>query len=175
MRARYYNPNTGRFISEDAHWNPSNMIYVDRTFKEDETKYPDITASLQACNLYGYCMNNPLIFGDPFGLAVYATGVSGSIGLGATLSAGSYYIWDDNGNSGIMISGGIGGGVAATIGADTMMFLSLSNIDELSGTGTNINCILINLSLSDSGTGVGISYPGINIQVSFSGSKVIKF
>lgn len=64
MRARYYNTETGRFISEDTHWNPSNMIYGDSTFEENETKYPDITASLQASNLYGYCMGNPVIYSD---------------------------------------------------------------------------------------------------------------
>ena len=48
MRARYYNPDTGRFISEDTHWSPSNMIYGDREYKENKRKYPDITASLQA-------------------------------------------------------------------------------------------------------------------------------
>ena len=67
MRARYYNPATGRFISEDTHWNPSNMIYGDRSFEEDETKYPDITASLQAGNLYGYCMGNPVMYYDKTG------------------------------------------------------------------------------------------------------------
>ena len=64
MRARDYNPAIGRFITEDTHWNPSNMIYGDRTFEEDETKYPDITASLQAGNLYGYCMGNPISYRD---------------------------------------------------------------------------------------------------------------
>ena len=70
MRARYYNPDTGRFISEDTHWNPSNIIYGDRTFKEDEIKYPDITASLQAGNLYGYCMGNPVRYVDTNGKVV---------------------------------------------------------------------------------------------------------
>ncbi|MDO4301673.1 MAG: RHS repeat-associated core domain-containing protein [Clostridia bacterium] len=74
MRARYYNPETGRFISEDTHWNPSNMIYGDRTFEEDETKYPDITASLQAGNLYGYCMGNPIYYVDITGNSAIAAG-----------------------------------------------------------------------------------------------------
>ena len=64
MRARYYNPDTGRFISEDTHWNPLNMIYGDKEYEEGERKYPDITASLQAANLYGYCMGNPLRYKD---------------------------------------------------------------------------------------------------------------
>ncbi|MDO4301671.1 MAG: RHS repeat-associated core domain-containing protein [Clostridia bacterium] len=73
MRARYYNPETGRFISEDTHWNPSNMIYGDRTFEEDETKYPDITASLQAGNLYAYCMGNPNKYIDTYGESAWET------------------------------------------------------------------------------------------------------
>ena len=31
LRARYYDSSTGRFISEDTHWNVNNMIYGDKT------------------------------------------------------------------------------------------------------------------------------------------------
>ncbi len=56
------------------------MIYGDRTFEEDETKYPDITASLQAGNLYGYCMGNPVMYYDKTGDSVTAATVIAGIG-----------------------------------------------------------------------------------------------
>jgi RHS repeat-associated protein len=81
LRARYYNPVIGRFLNEDTHWNPSNMIYGDNPVKwnerqEDEKdplglntyKYkPDITAIIQSNNLYIYCMDNPLMYQDANG------------------------------------------------------------------------------------------------------------
>lgn len=58
---------TGRFISEDTHWNPSNMIYGDNEYKKEEIKYPDIISILQATNLYGYCIGNPIVYKDVTG------------------------------------------------------------------------------------------------------------
>lgn len=65
LRARYYDTETGRFISEDSHWNIDNMIYGDREYKEHETKIPDINAIEQSSNLYVYCINNPVKYTDP--------------------------------------------------------------------------------------------------------------
>ena len=39
LRNRYYDSESGRFISEDIHWNPSNMIYGDKEYEEGEMKY----------------------------------------------------------------------------------------------------------------------------------------
>jgi hypothetical protein len=36
LRARYYEPGTGRFLSEDTHWNTGNMIYGDDPIKWNE-------------------------------------------------------------------------------------------------------------------------------------------
>ena len=71
LRARYYDPSVGRFISEDTHWNPTNMIYGDKEYEEGETKIPNIASILQSSNLYAYCMNNPVMYKDPSGLDVY--------------------------------------------------------------------------------------------------------
>ncbi len=54
LRARYYDPSVGRFISEDTHWNPTNMIYGDKEYEEGETKIPNIASILQSSNLYAY-------------------------------------------------------------------------------------------------------------------------
>ncbi len=47
LRARYYNPSTGRFISRDS--------------------YTGKTSDPLSLNLYTYCHNNPLIYTDPSG------------------------------------------------------------------------------------------------------------
>ena len=77
LRARYYDPSIGRFISEDPHWNLGNMIYGDKEYEEDEIKQPDIQAISQASNLYMYCLNNPLKYADPSGES-YALAWGGS-------------------------------------------------------------------------------------------------
>lgn len=47
LRARYYNPNIGRFISEDSYWG------------EDDNPL--------SLNLYTYCLNDPIKYIDPTG------------------------------------------------------------------------------------------------------------
>ncbi len=60
LRARQYNPVTGRFTTEDTHWTVGNMIY-------DENGSISLEAMLQAGNLYAYCMGNPVGYSDPSG------------------------------------------------------------------------------------------------------------
>ena len=69
LRNRYYDPSIGRFISEDTHWNPNNMVYGDKESKDEEIKIPDVNAIMQSSNLYAYCMNNPVKYVDPSGLS----------------------------------------------------------------------------------------------------------
>ena len=82
LRARYYNPRTGRFLTEDPHWNIGNMIFGDNPVKWHEregdpddplglntyTLRPDILAIKQSGNLYVYCIGNPIMYRDPTGL-----------------------------------------------------------------------------------------------------------
>ena len=56
LRARFYNPAIGRFISEDPYWTIFNM--------QSSTE-----AILQAGNLFVFVMNNPVRFIDPSGLS----------------------------------------------------------------------------------------------------------
>ena len=49
LRSRYYNPEWGRFISADA--------------------FADTGQGLIATNMYAYCLNNPVNYADPTGLA----------------------------------------------------------------------------------------------------------
>lgn len=48
----------GRFVNEDTHWNPTNMIYGDDAESENPT--PSISAILQSTNLYAYCSGDPV-------------------------------------------------------------------------------------------------------------------
>ncbi|WP_313180118.1 RHS repeat-associated core domain-containing protein [Lacrimispora sp.] len=40
LRARNYRSTTGRFLTEDTHWNPQNMLYGDNPIKWNERE-PD--------------------------------------------------------------------------------------------------------------------------------------
>ena len=100
LRARYYNPTTGRFLSEDPYWNVGNMIYGTNPVKWNErtgnsndplglnayTYKPDILSIMQSGNRYVYCVNNPVRWVDPSGeklkaaiVAIAAGAVSGAI------------------------------------------------------------------------------------------------
>ena len=80
LRARYYDPSVGRFTQEDTHWNASNMIYGDEPQQIGEYKdplgtsryvyAPQITAVMQAGNLYGYGLQNPVKYFDHTGTLV---------------------------------------------------------------------------------------------------------
>jgi len=55
LRARFYNPAIGRFISEDPYWTIFNI-------------QSSVGAMMQAANLYAFVANNPVMFIDPSGL-----------------------------------------------------------------------------------------------------------
>ncbi len=63
LRNRYYDPAIGRFTQEDTYWNVHNMIYGD----DPESNIPDYSAIMQSCNLYVYCMSDPMNCVDPWG------------------------------------------------------------------------------------------------------------
>ena len=79
LRARYYNPRIGRFTARDAHWTSVNAIYGDNPQKINERQdklglsyyayAPQISAVMQAGNLYVYCMGNPVRYVDETGEA----------------------------------------------------------------------------------------------------------
>ena len=93
LRARYYDPSVGRFTQEDAHWNTSNMIYGDEPQQIGEyedplgtsryTYAPQITAVMQAGNLYRYTSGNPVKWSDPDG----EIGVLVTLAIGAAIGA----------------------------------------------------------------------------------------
>jgi RHS repeat-associated protein len=72
LRARYYEPGTGRFIQQDSHWNTDNMIYGDNPIiLSGSSKVPDDKAIMQSYNLYAYGVNNPILYIDPDGELAY--------------------------------------------------------------------------------------------------------
>ena len=60
LRARHFNPTTGRFTQPDPFWNIHNM-------------QGGTGAILQSANLFVFVMNNPVIFVDPLGLVAWTT------------------------------------------------------------------------------------------------------
>ena len=98
LRARYYNPGTGRFTQEDPHWNPGNMIYGDHPQKINEREdalglktyayAPDIEAIIQHSNLYTYAINTPTLYKDANGEIGVLASIAISAGVGALIGGG---------------------------------------------------------------------------------------
>ena len=114
LRARYYDPTIGRFITADNHWNVGNMLYGDDPIKFGGIYVPFIAAMIQSGNLYVYCMNNPLLYFDSDGtfslsnLFKVAIGVAAiAVGVAVTVATG--------GAAGVAVAAGIK--TALTVGA----------------------------------------------------------
>ncbi len=105
LRARYYDPGIGRFTQMDTHWNVSNMIYGDNPQKINEREdalglktyiyVPQITAILQAGNLYVYCVDNPIAHCDANGKTTYFFGFAFNCNFGQGTIVTYGYAWDD--------------------------------------------------------------------------------
>ncbi len=171
MRARYYNPVSGRFISEDTHWNPSNMIYGDKTYKEDETKYPDITASLQSSNLYGYCMGNPVKYNDIYGEKTYVTGIAGEIGAPLIISGTIAKVYDDFGNKGYLIAPSVGAGAGIGLGPSYGEY-DVDTIYDLRGTTADGSVAGFSINLEKPDDGMAYSF-GLEIKITVTKTFVI--
>jgi len=68
LRARNFNPRTGRFTQPDPHWGIHNHIFGDSPTLRNGRNVPSIHAILQSGNLFMYTMHNPVFFNDPSGL-----------------------------------------------------------------------------------------------------------
>ena len=81
LRARYYDPNIGRFTQQDTHWTTANSIYGDNPQKINEREdklglksysyAPQITAVMQSGNLYVYGVGNPVLYADANGAWIH--------------------------------------------------------------------------------------------------------
>ena len=68
LRARFFNPRTGRFTQPDPHWYTGNMIFGDSPTMRNRRFMPNAAAILQSGNLYVFTINNPIRWVDPTGL-----------------------------------------------------------------------------------------------------------
>ena len=139
LRARDYRPATGRFLTEDPHWHPGNMIYGDQEKKNDKHTIdmkglswlnsgvimPDMEAINQSTNLYMYCMNNPIRYSDKNGEVALLAAIAIGAVAGAVISAGielGMQLWKSKslaevewGRVGIQAAtGAVSGGLAAS-------------------------------------------------------------
>jgi len=112
-RARYYDPNTARFLAKD----PIGIAGGDT-------------------NLYRYVLNNPKNYVDPQGLDTTSVGVSISLGYALGGAFGFNYSTDDHGGSNFNWTKGVG---ASTKGASLTIDITETNADsvqQLLGRGT---------------------------------------
>ena len=157
LRARYYSPTTGRFLTEDTHWNPGNMIYGDHVRRINErqdpnglnlyTYVPDIAAIRQSGNLYVYAGSNPIKFVDSNGeIFMLVTGGIGALG-GAIIGGGGKIIsnvvsgntWNEGAGKAALVGAGVGGAIGLTGGAAASLLATVGTAGGatvLAGTGT---------------------------------------
>ena len=117
-RARYYDPTTGRFISEDA----ARLL----------------GGSL---NFYKYVRNNPLRLKDPLGLVTLDVTLNFNLQFGPITIVGSAGVaLDNHGNVGITLAPG--GGVGVGLTSSVTLSLQASNaktICDLKGPFNNLS------------------------------------
>jgi len=68
LRARSFNPRTGRFTQPDPFWNIGNMQFGSNPVMRNGRPMPNVHAIMQSGNLFMFTMHNPVRFTDPTGL-----------------------------------------------------------------------------------------------------------
>ena len=100
-------------------------------------------------NLYGYVLGDPINYLDPLGTDTYGLGMSGSLNCGKRISGQVMLVTDDEGNIGISLSLGLGGGSPSAGLSGTYQQTTAQNIDQLKGWSSEI--------------GGSVNFPGINV------------
>lgn len=108
LRARYYDPTTGRFTQQD----PAEDGY----------------------NWYVYGNQNPVMYVDETGKSVTAYGVTASIGVGVAGYEGMY-LWatDDKGNFALLVVHGYSSSIGASLGGIAMYFPDMPQVSSMYG------------------------------------------
>ena len=114
-RARYYNPSTSRFISEDP------------------------IGFRGGTNIYAYTNGNPISYRDPLGLTTLQIGLTINLQIGFINLNGTYgLVVDSNGNVGKYVVGGVGGGAGAeAFGGINLAVSSGDCIQDIGGPFVN--------------------------------------
>ncbi|MBO4988688.1 MAG: RHS repeat-associated core domain-containing protein, partial [Clostridia bacterium] len=125
LMTRYYDPEIGRFVNAD------DVSYLD----------PE---ALNGCNLYSYCMNNPVMYADPTGhfpILAFILGITALVGMALTVGGVAS---DNNTLTAIgltmvavpaLISGGMA--IAAGIGGATYLGI-IGGVTTIAGVGTGL-------------------------------------
>ena len=165
LKTRYYDPETGRFIS------PDSINYL-------------APQSINGLNLYAYCLNNPVMYVDPTGesfiLAMIIGGAIAGAIIGATVNGVTAYSegvrgWD---LAGAIVAGAAVGGIAGGIigaGVGTLFGgAAVGGALAIAGGGTAAAGAAISASAAGTavltglaaGIGIGTGILGVNILFS---------
>ena len=134
LSARYYNPETARFISADPYYNLGN-----RVIGLYEINVPTAASIMQANNIYVYCGNNPLIYIDENGEVFFL--VTGAIGAVAGGIGGAIYSQVKYGKvrwQNVVAGAAIGGAIGATGGAAAAYVATGSAVASTTAVATSI-------------------------------------
>ena len=136
--ARYYDPTIGRFISADpfVQWSngfdvASNTLTVNALPQKNAPKATTGSpVNSQTLNRYSYVINNPLRFTDPWGWITFGVGIAGSASAVAGITGNVMFVWDDQGNCGLIVSGG-GGGFGGSPGGNVGAHVQITSADDI--------------------------------------------
>jgi RHS repeat-associated protein len=150
-RARYYCPQTGRFLSEDP-----------------------IGFTSRDMNFYRYCFNSPIKFLDPLGLfEIYGYAEGDLVGItGGEASIAISGDWSHPSQSGIFIAGA--GATGANVGVGIGAGFTVRDIEGKSfNVDFNLKVISLTISFDEKGfNGLGLSVgPGVGISSSYAVTK----
>ena len=108
LRARSFNPRTGRFTQPDAFWGIHNM-------------QGSTAAILQSGNLYVYTINNPIMWSDPSGEFIVSVVIGGAMAAAnAAANIVANTIFNSNSNSSDSSSSGSSGSSFNSGGSSTV-------------------------------------------------------
>jgi RHS repeat-associated protein len=151
-RARYYDPSTGRFLSEDP------------------------IRFRSAPNFYPYVHNRPTVLRDSTGLLAWGSGVGVAGMIGALMAGGGgdvscLVVGDTQGNSGLLCCGGVGGGVvegaSLSVQAVSIVCPNCRTICDMEGTFVQVQGFG---GLGETGAGgLGASMSSTSVAVVASG------
>ncbi len=106
-QARYYQPELGRFISEDP--------------------FKAYLAEPLTQNAYINCGNNPLLYFDPLGLFVVGVGADAVLVFGPGAELSLYWVYDGHGNAALVGMADIAGGISAGWSVNSFRFPTIDN------------------------------------------------